>query len=42
MTDEVHTVGLFFDGTPALIGPRVDGVTPRQEGWNAHAWTVTR
>jgi peptide/nickel transport system substrate-binding protein len=42
MTDQVLTLGLFFDGTPALVGRRIDGVTPRQEGWNAHAWSVTR
>jgi ABC-type transport system substrate-binding protein len=42
MTDQVLTLGLFFDGTPALIGRRIDGVTARQEGWNAHAWTVAR
>jgi peptide/nickel transport system substrate-binding protein len=42
LTDQVLTLGLFFDGTPALIGRRIDGVTPRQEGWNAHTWTVAR
>jgi peptide/nickel transport system substrate-binding protein len=42
LTDQVLTLGLFFDGTPGLIGRRIDGVTPRQEGWNAHAWTVMR
>ncbi len=42
MTDQVMTLGIFFDGTPALVGRRIDGVTPRQEGWNAHTWSVTR
>lgn len=38
MTDQVHTLGLFYDGTPSLVGKRIEGVTARQEGWNAHAW----
>ncbi len=37
ITDQVLMLGLFYDGTPALVGRRIDGVTARQEGWNAHA-----
>jgi ABC-type transport system substrate-binding protein len=40
MTDEVHFMGLFFDGTPNLVGKRITGVTARAEGWNAHLWDV--
>lgn len=42
MTDQVMTLGLFYDGTPALIGRRIEGVTARQEGWNADVWALTR
>jgi peptide/nickel transport system substrate-binding protein len=42
LTEQVLTLGLFFDGTPAFVGRRIDGVTPRQEGWNAHLWTAMR
>jgi ABC-type transport system substrate-binding protein len=38
MTDEVHAMGLFFDGTPTLMAKRIERVTPRQQGWNAHEW----
>lgn len=41
LTDRVLTLGLFFDGTPALVGRRITGVTPRQQGWNAHTWTAS-
>lgn len=40
MTDQLLLMGLFYDGTPTLIGKRLENVTPKQEGWNAHEWSV--
>ena len=40
MTDQVQMIGLFFDGTPTLMARRISGVTPRQQGWNAHEWDL--
>jgi len=38
MTDEVHLLGLFYDGTPALMRKRLQNITPQQQGWNAYLW----
>ncbi len=37
-TEGVQMLGLFYDGTPTLMGKRIANVTARQQGWNAHLW----
>lgn len=40
MTEGVQMLGLFYDGTPTLMGKRLANVTARQQGWNAHLWNA--
>jgi peptide/nickel transport system substrate-binding protein len=40
MTDGVQMLGIFYDGTPTLMGKRLANVTARQQGWNAHLWDM--